>query len=149
MKKQTLIMRKGQAQALSVLGTEVRFLSEADDTGNAWSLMELVVPRDAGPPPHQHDWDEAYYITEGEIEFTIDGRPVLATAGDFLYAPAGAVHGFRGVTERSARMLILDVPAHAGKFFHEVSREVTELPRQLPRVLEIGARNGIRFMPPT
>lgn len=42
-------------------------------------------------------------------------------------------------------MLILDVPAHAGRFFREVDQEVRELPRELSKVLEIGARNGIRF----
>src|SRR5579872_3823249 len=118
--KLSLIVRKGQAQALRVLGTEVRFLCEAEATGNAWSLMELVVPRDAGPPPHCHDWDEAYFVTEGEIEFTIDAQSLIARAGDFLYAPAGTLHAFRGASATPARMLILDVPAHAGKFFKDV-----------------------------
>src|SRR5579871_2184636 len=81
MAKQTLIVKQGQAQALTVLGTEVRFLCDADATDHAWSLMELVVPRDAGPPPHEHNWDEAYYVTEGCIQFSIGARSVLATTG--------------------------------------------------------------------
>lgn len=147
MSKQPMTVKNGQVQSLSVLGTEVRFLCEAAATGNAWSLMEVVMPRDSGPPLHTHDWDEAYYIIEGEIQFTLGAQSVLATPGDFLYAPAGIPHGFHGASER-ARMLILDVPAHAGKFFKEVNREVTELPRQLPKVIEIGARNGIHFARP-
>ena len=102
------------------------------------------MPRDCGPPLHTHDWDEAYYITEGEVRFTIGAKSVLAVAGDFLCTPAGVPHGFQGASER-ARMLIMDVPARAGKFFKEVNREVTELPRELPKVFEIGARNGIHF----
>lgn len=149
MNGKTLIVKKGQAQALHVLGTEVRFLCDGDATGSAWSLMELVVPRNSGPPPHDHDWDEAYYITSGEIEFTIGSQTVLAAPGDFLYAPSGIRHGFRGVSESEARMLILDVPAHAGRFFKEVDREVRQLPGELSKVLEIGARNGIRFARPT
>ncbi len=94
MTKQALMIRKGQAQTLRVLGTEVRFLCDADATDHAWSLMDLFVPRNSGPPPHEHDWDEAYYITEGSIEFTIGTQPVLAAAGDFIYAPAGTIHGF-------------------------------------------------------
>ena len=146
MNKQTVTVRKSEGEELSVLGTRVRFLCDAQATGSAWSLMELIVPRDAGPPPHEHDWDEAYYITEGEVEFSVGAQPVRAAAGDFLYVPAGIAHGFRGATDRAARMLILDVPAHAGRFFREVDREVSELPRQLPQVIEIGARNGIRFL---
>ncbi len=148
MSKQSLTVKNGQGPALSVLGTKIRFLCEADATATAWSLMELAVPRHAGPPPHDHDWDEAYYILAGEVEFTIGKESMLAASGDFLYAPAGVLHGFRGASDGEARMLIFDVPAHAGKFFKEVDREVTELPRQLPKVLEIGARNGIRFARP-
>ena len=149
MAKQTLIVKKGQTQVLTVLGTEVRFLCDAEATDHAWSLMELAVPRDAGPPPHEHNWDEAYYITEGCIQFSIGTRSVLATAGDFLYAPAGTIHGFRGASDSVARMLIFDAPAHAGQFFKEVDREVLDLPRQLPDVLQIGARNGINFVQPS
>ena len=144
MNRQPVILKSAQVPPLSVLGTEVRFLCEAQATGGAWSLMEVVLPRDSGPPLHEHDWDEGYYITEGAVEFTVGARSVLAVPGDFLYTPAGMLHAFRGVAGLS-RVLILDVPAHAGKFFKEVDREVTELPRQLSKVVEIGARNGIRF----
>ncbi len=144
MNRQPVTVKNAHVQPLSVLGTEVRFLCEAHATGGAGSLMEVVLPRDSGPPLHEHDWDEGYYITEGAIEFTVGARSVLAVPGDFLYTPAGMPHAFRGVAGLS-RVLILDVPAHAGKFFKEVDREVTELPRQLSKVVEIGARNGIRF----
>ena len=107
------------------------------------------MPRDAGPPPHEHNWDEAYYITAGRIQFSIGTRSVLAATGDFIYAPAGIVHGFRGASDSVARMLIFDAPAHAGQFFKEVDREALELPRQLPKVLQIGARNGINFVQPS
>jgi quercetin dioxygenase-like cupin family protein len=149
MNRQSKVVRQGQTQALKVLGTEVRFLCEAESTGNAWSLMEVVLPRDGGPPPHDHDWDEAYYVVEGQVEFTIDGQSYLATAGDFLYTPGGMLHGFRGASDRPARVLIFDAPAHAARFFREVDRNVTDLPRELPKVLEIGARTGIRFATPS
>src|SRR5215475_3571775 len=105
MNKQVIIVRNGQAQALNVLGTQVRFLCESQHTGNAWSLMELVVPRDAGPPPHQHDWDEACFITAGEVCFTLGTDMVTARPGDFVYAPRGTLHGFRGASAEPARML--------------------------------------------
>src|SRR6516165_10638675 len=89
MNRQPVMVRNAQVQPLSVLGTEVRFLCEAHATGGAWSLMEVVLPRGSGPPLHEHDWDEGYYITAGEIEFTVGARSVLAVPGDFLYTPAG------------------------------------------------------------
>lgn len=133
---------------LAVLGVAVRFLCRAEDTGHVWSLMETLIPLDAGPPPHHHPWDEAYFVTAGEVEFEIDGRRERVCAGDFVYAPGGTVHAFHGVSAIPARMLIFDAPAHAEAFFKDVAREVTEMPRDLPKVPEIGDRHGLHFLRP-
>jgi len=148
MEKQALVLRSGTVQALSVLGTQVRFLCESESTGKAFSLMEVVLPLDAGPPLHDHDWDEAYYVTKGEVAFTIGMEKVTVQEGDFIYAPAGTLHGFHGVSAEAARMLIFDAPAHAGSFFKEVDREV-KTPGDMAKVPEIGLRNGIRFVRPS
>lgn len=148
MEKQALVLRSGTAQALSVLGTQVRFLCESDSTGKTFSLMEVVLPLDAGPPLHDHDWDEAYYVTKGEVEFTIGMEKVTIQEGDFIYAPAGTLHGFHGTSAEAARMLIFDAPAHAGSFFKEVDREV-KTAGDMAKVPEIGLRNGIRFVRPS
>ena len=147
MDRQVLLTKSGQAEQLDVLGAHVRFLCEAADTGQAFSLMEVLLPRDAGPPPHDHDWDEAYYVTRGSVEFDVAGRKTLVKAGDFLYVPGKTLHGFRGAGEEAAQMLIFDAPAHAGAFFREVDRTVKG-PEQLPLVPGIGLRHGIRFAPP-
>jgi quercetin dioxygenase-like cupin family protein len=144
MEKQALMMKSGTAKALSVLGTQVRFLCESESTGKAFSLMEVVLPLAAGPPVHDHDWDEAYYVTKGEVEFTIGLEKVSIQEGDFIYAPAGTLHGFQGMSAEPARVLIFDSPAHAGSFFKEVDREV-KVPGDMAKVPEIGLRNGIRF----
>ncbi len=140
------IVRQNEGETLNVLGVAVRFLCRAEDTSGAWSLMENVIPRNSGPPPHQHPWAEAYFITAGEVEFQIGARRELVRAGDFVYAPGGTVHAFHGVSESPARMLIFDAPAHAESFFKDVHREVSQMPRDLPKLPEIGARHGLHFM---
>jgi quercetin dioxygenase-like cupin family protein len=137
-----------EVQPLLVLGTQVRFLCEAKETNGAWSLMDVTLPRDAGPPLHTHSWDEGYFVTEGEVQFTVADRTFAARAGDFVYTPGGVLHGFRGASETPARVLIFDSPAHAGAFFRRVDREVGELPRDLPKVFEIGISTGITFQAP-
>jgi quercetin dioxygenase-like cupin family protein len=148
MQQQTLIVKSHDVRPLHVLGTEVRFLCEGHDTHSAWSLMEVTLPQDSGPPPHSHQWDEAYFITEGEVQFTVGDQRFIATAGDFVYTPGSVVHGFHGASQRPARVLIFDAPAHAGAFFKRVDREVKELPRDLPKVIDIGKDTGIRFAQP-
>ena len=110
--------------------------------------MEVTLPLGSGPPPHNHSWDEAYFVTAGEVEFNVGGESFSATAGDFVYTPGGVVHGFSGASPEPAHVLIFDAPAHAGTFFKRVDREVQELPRDLAKVLTIGDETGIYFMPP-
>ena len=143
-----VIVRAGEREALNVLGMPLRMLCESRETGGAWSLFEEDVPLGMGPPPHRHDWDEAYYILAGEIEFTIDGERVTSRIGDFNYLPRNTVHGFKGASPSPARVLIFAAPAHGSEFFAEVSAEVKSVPADLRKVPEIGRRHGIEFMPP-
>lgn len=142
------VVRQGEGEALSVLGVGLRFLCGAEHTGSAWSLMENVIPRDAGPPPHFHAWDEAYYVVSGAVEFEIEGERTTVAAGEFAYVPGGTVHGFRGASDAPSTMLIFDAPAHAGGFFKEMHREVREMPRDAGKIPAIGAAHGIKFVAP-
>ncbi len=140
-------VKAGEREALSILGMPLRMLCESDETGGAWSLFEEEVPLGMGPPPHRHDWDEAYYILEGEIEFEIDGKSVWSSKGDFNYLPRNTVHGFKGASPSTARVLIFAAPAHGSEFFAELNSEVRSLPEDLAKIPEIGLRHGLEFMP--
>ena len=141
------IVKAGERTPLQVLGMPLRFLCDARETGGAWSLFEEEVPLGMGPPPHRHDWDEAYYILDGQVNFDIEGRTVESTTGDFNYLPRNTVHGFKGGSESPARVLIFAAPAHASDFFEEVNDQVRNLPTDLSKIPEIGRRHGIEFLP--
>ena len=147
MSKKVLVVKPGEGEQIKVMGASLRFLCAAGATENAWSMMEAVLPKDSGPPPHEHPWDEAYYVIEGEVRFDVGGRVELVKRGDFIYAPGGTAHAFKGVSEQPARMLIFDAPAHAESFFRELEREVKEMPRDLAKVPAIGDRHQVRFLP--
>ena len=147
MAKQIVVTKRGQAETMSVMGAAVRFLCGADKTDRAWSLMEVGLPAHAGPPPHHHPWDEAYYVVEGEVNFSIDGKERLVKAGDFVYAPAGTLHGFAGASAKPARMIIFDAPAHTEGFFRDVDREVKGA-GDMAKVPAIGERHQIHFRVP-
>lgn len=148
MMKEELIVKKGEGEAMPVLGTNVRFLLEAARTNHSFSLMEVELPLDQGPPPHEHPWDEAYYIIDGDVWFLVGDKEQVFTTGDFIYAPGGLVHAFHGAGEKPARVLVFDAPATAEGFFREASREVVNYPEDLAKVPEIGQRHGLRFLPP-
>ena len=148
MNKEAVIVKKGEGESLSVLGAGVRFLLEAAKTGHNFSLMEVELPRDQGPPPHDHPWDEAYYVIDGDVWFLVDDKEYVVGRGDFVYAPGGTVHSFRGAGDTPARVLVFDAPATAEGFFRDASREIVNIPEDFAKVPEIGARHGMRFLPP-
>ena len=149
MAKQAMVIERGLGETLDVMGAKVSFLCPAAATGKAWSLMEVTAPKDAGPPPHEHPWDEAYYVVEGALRFRIGDTERVVRQGDFLYAPGGTVHAFQGASEQPARVLIFDAPAAAEGFFRDAAAEVRELPRDLAKVPEIGARHRLQFHVPS
>jgi quercetin dioxygenase-like cupin family protein len=144
-RKQAFVTTRTAAEALKVVGTDVSFLCPAARTGQSWSLMEVALPRHAGPPPHHHPWDEAYYVIEGEVDFSLDGALRHVGAGEFVYAPGGTVHGFTGASDLPARVLILDVPAHSEAFFREIDREVKG-PDDMAKLAGIGERHQVHFL---
>lgn len=142
------IVKAGERMPLNVLGMPLTLLCEASETTGNWSLFEEEVPLGMGPPVHRHEWDEAYYILDGEIDFTIDGQTVTWRRGDFNHLPRGTIHGFKGASEAPARVLIFASPAHGSEFFKEISEEVRFEPEDLAKIPEIGRRHGIEFMSP-
>jgi quercetin dioxygenase-like cupin family protein len=148
MNKEPITVKNGDGEKMPVLGTNVRFLLDAARTNHAFSLMEVELPKDQGPPPHDHPWDEAYYIVDGRVWFLVDDKEMIVSTGDFVYAPGGTVHSFRGAGEEPARVLVFDAPATAEGFFKEAAKEVVSYPEDLAKVPEIGLRHGLRFLPP-
>lgn len=148
MSKEAVILKNGEGESMSVLGAGVRFLLPAEKTDRNFSLMEVELPKDQGPPPHDHPWDEAYYVLDGDVWFLVDDKEQVFSAGDFIYAPAGTVHSFRGAGDRPARVLVMDAPATAEGFFREANREVVNIPEDLAKVPTIGLKHGMHFLPP-
>jgi quercetin dioxygenase-like cupin family protein len=146
--KKPIVVRKGEGESMMCLGAGLRFLLQAEKTGHNFSLMEVELEKDQGPPPHDHPWDEAYYIIDCDVWFMVYGEEQVYSAGDFLYAPGGIVHSFRGAGDTAARVLVFDAPAAAEGFFRDASREIINLPEDLAKVPEIGARHNLHFLPP-
>ena len=74
------------------------------------SALELEFDEDFEVSPHEHDDHvDAFYVLEGEVEFTIGDETVRLGPGAIVAAPPGTRHGFRGVNGR-ARVLNLHAP---------------------------------------
>ena len=54
---------------------------------------------------HDHTFEEAYFILNGEVEAVLDGERYLAKAGDVLWTGVGCVHAFANVSAEPVQWL--------------------------------------------
>ena len=94
--------------AIPDLRTNVLLRSE--ETGGHLSVTEIVVPRGAGPPLHMHDFDEAFYMLDGELIFQLDEALVTKAAGEVFFAPRNVAHALANHSDAPARYLLVCTP---------------------------------------
>jgi quercetin dioxygenase-like cupin family protein len=92
------------------LGTNVLLRSE--ETAGQVSVTEIVVPpHTAGPPLHTHDFDEAFYLLEGELIFQVEDALVTRGPGEVSFAPRNVPHAVANHSDAPARYLLTCTPA--------------------------------------
>src|SRR5919201_835898 len=69
---------------------------DGEESGEAYSLVELSAARDSMPPLHVHHRDdETFYVLEGELRLMLGGREIVLAAGQAALAPRGIPHTYR------------------------------------------------------
>jgi quercetin dioxygenase-like cupin family protein len=113
--------RLGEAHSLGFSTILFKVLSR--ETGDGLLVIEHKGLGHGGPPVHFHlHQEEWFYVMEGEVLFQLGGERKTLKAGESVLGPRMVPHGFVGVGEKPARMLIAFTPA--GKmeaFFREVA----------------------------
>ena len=65
------------------------------------SILEIEFDETFAVPPHVHDDHvDAFYVLDGEVEFTVGEETTVAGPGTLLAAPPGARHGLLMVKVR-------------------------------------------------
>jgi mannose-6-phosphate isomerase-like protein (cupin superfamily) len=89
----------------------VEFLARTADTPRFnFSIIEIKAGRELEEHVHEEE-DDAFYIVEGEMTFTLGGEEAAATPGTFVLVPPGVRHGFRNDGSVPVRMLNIHAPA--------------------------------------
>ena len=151
------IRNPNQGRTVAVVGDVYRFLATGDETNGKYAMWEAIVPPGGGPPLHVHSREEeAFYILEGEIMFTVNGEKVVALAGMFANMPVGTPHSFKNESDQPAKMLISVAPAGLEKMFMEVGVPLTDgattaLPpkkEEIEKLLKVAPSYGVEIKVP-
>ena len=124
-------------------------LLRSEQSGGDVSVIESMMPPGAdGPFLHTHDFDEAFYVLEGELTFRVEDELLTAKAGELAFAPRNVPHTFANLGDAPARYLIVCTPAGFERHFARMAarREGVDPPewamQEIPEVIRVGPRIG-------
>src|SRR3954468_20773756 len=87
-------------------------LLRGEETGGPASVTDMVVPpHTAGPPLHTHEFDEAFYVLEGELLFQVADALVTKGAGELSFAARNVAHTLANHSDAQARYVLVCTPA--------------------------------------
>jgi quercetin dioxygenase-like cupin family protein len=143
-----ILIPPGAGKSVTVLGAPYKIKIQGHETGGAFSVVETTDAPNAGTPPHTHTReDEAFYVLEGEYEFFCGGEKHLVKAGTTVFAPRNIQHCYKNAGKAPGRLLVTLTPAGFEKFFEELDA-MPSAQQQIPRVVELGMKYGLKFPPP-
>ena len=105
---------------------------------------ERGTPGFTGPPLHHHDFDETFYVVEGELTFQLHDELLGVKSGQLAFAPRGAPHTFTNLGPGPARYLIVCTPGRIRALLRAHGRRATRrrparlAPQSIPEVTTVG-----------
>jgi len=144
--KPFVVSPENRARALAVVGEKITVLASKDDT-HGYELFFQDGTRGTGPPPHSHDWDESFFVLNGDIEFGFGGREMLATPGTLVHVPAGTEHWFRFASDRAQMLSVTGSGSGAAAFFTQVDADVAD-GSDLDGLAAVAQKHGLDIAPP-
>lgn len=117
-----------KGEYFGVMGDNYRIVVSGNNTNGKFSVIDMIVPPGGGPAPHAHsDIHETFFVTEGELLYKTENGHAIVKAGGFVNIPkGGAVHCFKNVSDKNARVICTVAPAGLEEFFKEFGESVKQ-----------------------
>ena len=128
---------------LSVIGTKITVLASGADIEDQQVTLQSG-DEGSGPPPHNHGWDESFYVTKGQVVFTCAGETTTCTTGTLVHVPGGTVHAFRFGPGGGEMLEITGKRSKAVLAFTALDREIPPGPQDVARVVQVLGQSGVK-----
>jgi quercetin dioxygenase-like cupin family protein len=145
MRDKAIILGRGEGKMLTARGSAMFFKATRASTNGAFSLMERTLPPGGRkPPPHIHtNCEEAFYVLDGEVEFSLGGTTTVGRAETFVLVPGGIAHTFGNAGTEPARLLIIHAPAMDDYFEKLQALWSAEIPPSREDEIALMRRHGM------
>jgi mannose-6-phosphate isomerase-like protein (cupin superfamily) len=109
--------------------TSFEVLLRSEQSNRAFAQVRVTVPAGwPGPPLHHHDFDETFYVLEGELTIQLDDDVTSARPGQCVFAERGRHHTLANLGGAPARYLLTCTPGGFERYFDRLQAELTGRP---------------------
>jgi quercetin dioxygenase-like cupin family protein len=129
----------------------INVILRGEQSGGQIAVMDNVVSAGfPGPPLHHHDFDETFYVLEGEFTFQLRDELFTRKRGKLAFAPRNIPHTFANLSGADALTLIVCKPAGFERYFDLMAARAVgveppaEAMEPWPEVTTVGPRIGER-----
>ena len=106
-------------------------LLRSEESDGVVSVVDNTVPANwPGPYLHRHDFDEAFYVLEGELTFQVEDAVITKRAGELAFAPRGVAHTLANHGDAPARYVLVCTPAGFERYFARMNENPPEWAQQ-------------------
>lgn len=130
--------------ALDVLGTQITVLVSGSDSRDQRVTLQTG-GEGTGAPPHSHGWDESFYVTGGQIQFTCAGETTMCAAGTLVHVPAGTVHSFSYGPGGGEMIEITGQKSGAIEMFTALAQQLPPGPPDVAKIVQVLDEHGVKL----
>ena len=106
-----MIVPAGEGRTYEMGRMRAVFKADRDETAGRYSISEWwLEPRTRGPGVHSHDDDHIYYVIEGSLNLSLDGRWSVLDKGGYALIPGGTPHDFENRGDVRTGFITLNTP---------------------------------------
>jgi quercetin dioxygenase-like cupin family protein len=112
-------------------GITLKMMVDSDLGATQLTMFMIKYDHDGVNAPHDHPLEEAYLITDGEVDAFFDGTRYRLRAGDAAWAGVGCVHGFNNPNVAPVRWLETQAPQPPARHLYRFARDWEQLRESL------------------
>ena len=143
-KRAFALFAQDRPRPLNIVGEKITVLASKQATGG-YEVFLQEGDEGTGPPPHEHAWDESFYVIEGEIEFGIGDDQMTARPGTLVHLPAGTVHWFRFGAGGGRMLSMTGEGSDAAAFFTACDSEIPDGSPDVEKLTAVASRHAVRL----
>jgi quercetin dioxygenase-like cupin family protein len=115
------------------------------ETNGIYTILDVIHPPNLGPALHMHPkGPETFYIIDGEYEFILDDKTIMAKTGDMIFVPKGKPHRF--VVGKNGGHALVISPPDLEFYFYKVSELLAKGVVSYETESNIGKKYGQIFL---